>query len=796
MSLYTAVIPVHNGAATILDALSSLALQTIPPDKILIFNNCSNDSTLEEIQKFKRNSEIPIEVQHSDRLLPPHESFASSIKNVEGRFIWLAADDILFPWSVEKLLAARCSLSCNHSLSGSSLFLNDKGKITRGKSFERHITPQSFLRDPADNAIFYGMHVSQNVRGHFPKVSFHAWDWYFSFFCIKSGTHISTPFPIHLREYTPIASHRSSASSQAKLAKYFPYIGLSKSILMSLSLREKLQTMSTLVILNVKGFLVFGKFSRKFEEANTYERLRRLRKSLRRPMHFARENSIIRRIYGFLPEPAQTLVRRVGTKKENEFVIPQRELSKLFDEVNLDNRSRLLSIHNPISDLYCIPTKKVPTSHVLEMIKYFLCYADKQSKLVIDTRFTAVNLDFLKTILVGFQRLLPNGRIIFGPIRKRVESIQDIEEFYSQIWAADFNRDLDKSFSKVTLKKKLERLRVNIFFAEIPQPNRDAGSIDAFYVLNILKRLGVKTNVYLPHLVTDNPIALATLREFANTDLVANFDDVTGINIVYGPYAYQNFASLVVQSSFIYIMVDAVFRRADQNKGTLSLSDRYVLDFETEALQNCRYALAISEKDRDAVINKFPNTNTLLFPIIRFPRNLSYKEVMLPQNLLFIGSLVHTPNRIAAEWIVKELAPKLLMVNPKIQLVLAGKGSEEFNRVYSNVRGLGLVADLNSLYAESFATIAPMEVAAGVNGKVIESLCFQRPAIISEAVSFNLPRGLLKYCEIAVDADDYAYIADEIYKGSKDFEKTSWNMEEVNGKSNIETLKKLLEEWH
>lgn len=796
MSSYTGVIPVHNGARTILDALWSFANQTIPPDKVLIFNNSSNDSTLQEIQKFKKVSQIPVEVEHSESLLPPNESFARSIKNVEGRFIWLAADDMLFPWAAERLLAARCSTFCNHSLSGFSLFLNDKVEIIRGKSFATPITPKSFLRDPADNSIFYGMHVSSIAREHFPKDSFHAWDWFFSFFCVKAGTHLVTPLPINLREYTPIATHRSSASTQGKLAKYFPYIGLSKSILMSLSLREKLQTTSTFLVLNIKGFLVFGKFSRKFEEANAYERLRRLKRLLSRPIHFARENLVIRKVYSLLPKPTQTVVRRVGGKRENQFVVPPSNINILFEEVNIDYRSTLLSINNPISSLYCTPTRKMPTAHIVEMIKYFLRYAEKESKLVIDTRFASVNLDFLRTLLVGFQRLLPNGQVTFKPIRRKVKSIQDIEGFYSQIWAADFDKDLDISFSKVTLRKKLKNSQVNIFLAEIPQPNRDAGSIDAFYILNILKRLGVKINVYLPHFVTDNPIALATLREFAQTDLIENCNDITGFNIVYGPYAYQNFAPYVPQSNFIYIMVDAVFRRADQNKGNLSLSDRNILAFETEALQNCRYALAISEKDRDAVIKQFPSTTTLHFPIIRFPRSPSNRKVSIPRNLLFIGSLVHTPNRIAAEWIVKELAPKLFLVNPEIQLVLAGKGSEEFNRVYSNVRGLGLVADLNSLYAESFATIAPMEVAAGVNGKVIESLCFQRPSIISTAVSVNLPLGLLRYCEIAVNVDDYANIADRMYKVSAEHKKSSFKMEEVNGKSNVETLKKLLCEWY
>jgi hypothetical protein len=241
-------------------------------------------------------------------------------------------------------------------------------------------------------------------------------------------------------------------------------------------------------------------------------------------------------------------------------------------------------------------------------------------------------------------------------------------------------------------------------------------------------------------------------------------------------------------------MVDAVFRRAAQNKSDLSYSDKTILGAETQALQNCKYALCISEPDRSAVIEKFPSTRTLLFPIIRFARTPQRQNDRRSRNLLFIGSLVHTPNRMAAEWIVKELAPKLNSINPEIQLVFAGQGTKDFDQAHSNVTGLGLVADLNVLYSESFATIAPMKIAAGINGKVVESLCFQIPPIISEPVSTNLPRGLLENCEIARNTQEYAAIANRIYKDQNKYAERKYTLKEVNGASNIEILIHLLNE--
>jgi glycosyltransferase involved in cell wall biosynthesis len=239
-------------------------------------------------------------------------------------------------------------------------------------------------------------------------------------------------------------------------------------------------------------------------------------------------------------------------------------------------------------------------------------------------------------------------------------------------------------------------------------------------------------------------------------------------------------------------MVDAVFRRADQNNYELSPSDKNILSYEVSAMQNCDYALCISQRDLEYVMERFPSVKAIVFPIIRFSRNISANKVVNPVKLLFIGSLAHPPNKVAADWIVKELAPQLLLVNRDIELVLAGIGTDAYDGAQINVSGLGLVADLKELYAETFATIAPMRVAAGINGKVVESLCFRVPAIVSEAVSLNLPDNLLGCCEVVRDIDEYVRTADYMFKNPEKYSKLLFDLKELNGVSNLKTLNKLL----
>ncbi len=794
MNSYTAVIPVHNGERTIFQALCSLHRQTIQPNKIVIFDNCSNDSTLAEIQKFKKISKIPVHLEKSDVLLAQRESFARSLEGVEGRFCWLAADDMLFPWAAEKMLSARCGLDCQHSVGGSTVFLNDNSELTFGKILERELNSARFLRNPADNSLFYGMHTASIVRNYIPNETFPAWDWNFSLQCVRNGIHACGPYPLLLREYTPISSHRTYISKQKSIEKYLPYIALTKSILKIVSLGEKTQILIPLLILNIKGYIFFGRHAPMFESVNLCDKIVGLKKIFSRYLDHLKSMTTARVLFYALPKSIQKFIRGGKITSARSIHDPVADKSRLVDEVNANYREKMLSINNPIASFRCIPSENFSTAQIVEIVRYFLKFAGDNSELIIDLQNIQVNQAFIEAIAIGLSRTFPNGKVIFAPVKNRGDILETIEDFYSKIWEKDFAQDLKILLSRHDFRTRKKSAKINLFLAEVPLPNRDAGSIDVIYILTILKYMGFKVNVYIPHFNSSNMLALALLRKLSNVVLLDEFRNEKALNFVYGPYAYQGFEKYSFEGDFIYIMVDAVFRRASQSKNQLSHADKNILIYETQALQNCRYALSISEADRAEVLKKFPSTKTMLFPIMRFPHSVSKKVHSTRTKLLFIGSMNHDPNKVAVEFIVKDLAPKLLSANKRIQIVLAGVGTEFYGRFQKNVLGLGQVSDLNGLYAECFATIAPMNIAAGVNGKVIESLCFRIPAIISEAVSMNLPHGLIRYCEIAKNTDEYVLIAEKLFNESLEYKQYQFQLNQVNGTSNMETIKELLRE--
>jgi len=90
-------LPVHNGAATILESLQSLSRQTFADVEFFVFENASTDGTRETVEAFCQKDPrfycVP-----SDRLLTVTENFARARRHLAGRskyLLLLAADDAI-----------------------------------------------------------------------------------------------------------------------------------------------------------------------------------------------------------------------------------------------------------------------------------------------------------------------------------------------------------------------------------------------------------------------------------------------------------------------------------------------------------------------------------------------------------------------------------------------------------------------------------------------------------------------------------------------------------------------------
>jgi glycosyltransferase involved in cell wall biosynthesis len=777
---YSVVIPVHNGERTIERAIHSALSQTIPPQKLIVFDNASTDNTLGiAVQLGQKNHRI--KVIQSETKLNPLESFRSSIANVEGLFLWLAADDILLPDAIHDLWQSRCNDQCTHAIGHRVVFFDEELRLTVGKNFSNTAETSDgitkFLEFPADNSIFYSLTEASRARMILPKSEMYAWDWVYSARLLTEPFHYQNVKVGLLREQSPLATYKSQASSSiATFDRIFPLRKASREFLRIPSATNWSKRLN-IAILNVYMALVFGSISSnggslvikslrnmyKFVVPllnNTIKWLTRLMRgifhfvkpflSIRKRQYIAKRFKIPRPISGFLS-------LRFGSGQINEVPgLKGLEFSSL-DLANIPpfaKTSKKIDINpsefNAFADLVAL-SNFFSTRSVFEI--------------EVENNFRSENQARIYSALVKYD-LISNINLVK---RKNAKSkgkssqvnINGITDFGIIEWKNIFNKTATIAVRKTGKKQKVSR-KVLVCLAEIPVPTRDSGSNDIIFYLLLLTNLGHEVTVCVPHKTADRN-SLRLLESICQvklySELTPNFDEI----IVYGPYAYQLFYELNFYQDYIYIMIDAVFRRFRQNELAMNSADSAILEFEKRAILGSRVSLAISQRDFIESQEEFPNSTFELFPIVRNFETDKLIPKKDPERILFVGSLSHTPNSEALNFILKEIAPRVNELHPNLIFTIVGKGSDMSEVFSENVQTLGMIPNLDKMYSESIVSLAPMTIAAGINGKVMESINFGVFSLVSTTVSANLTKSMRKCTVVCESAEEYVDAISDFY---------------------------------
>ena len=115
--------------------------------------------------------------------------------------------------------------------------------------------------------------------------------------------------------------------------------------------------------------------------------------------------------------------------------------------------------------------------------------------------------------------------------------------------------------------------------------------------------------------------------------------------------------------------------------------------------------------------------------------------------VVFVGGLQYPPNRLAAEFIVHQLAPEMLRRGSAAKFILAGAGTDSFaKRVAPNIIGLGPVDDLSNLLFACHVGLAPISSGGGISGKVADYLLHGLQVIATPIAAVGIPRQSSTYC--------------------------------------------------
>ncbi len=315
-----------------------------------------------------------------------------------------------------------------------------------------------------------------------------------------------------------------------------------------------------------------------------------------------------------------------------------------------------------------------------------------------------------------------------------------------------------------------------------PQPDQDAGSLDALHWMQSLGALGFQVT-FLPCFDLRHAGAYTS-------DLQRQ-----GIECLYGPYVESVEEFLAARGGEFDLVVfyrfqvadaalPAVKRFAPQAKRLLALCDlSHVRTHRQATLSGSEKGLRASNETRfrellacaqcDAVwtpshwekehlVREMPQADVFVWPLsqeLHAPAR-SHGE---RSGIGFIGGYRHAPNVDAVLFFVREVLPHVLKEEPEVTFSVAGSHMppEIAGIEHPAVKILGHVPDLHAFFEQIRVFIAPIRFGAGVKGKVAASLSSGVPVV---GTTLALEGMGLEPEEGAVVADDPRELARQIVR--------------------------------
>ncbi len=130
------------------------------------------------------------------------------------------------------------------------------------------------------------------------------------------------------------------------------------------------------------------------------------------------------------------------------------------------------------------------------------------------------------------------------------------------------------------------------------------------------------------------------------------------------------------------------------------------------------------------------------------------------RNLVFTGQMDYAPNVAAAHRVIDRLLPAIRAAHPNTTFHLVGRApvaSLTRRDGLDGVRVWGEVSDIRPFLAVADVVVAPLEIARGVQNKVLEAMAMARPVVLSDEAATGIDA--VDGRDFSVGADDNALVA-------------------------------------
>ncbi|MGE3433336.1 MAG: glycosyltransferase [Ramlibacter sp.] len=395
-------------------------------------------------------------------------------------------------------------------------------------------------------------------------------------------------------------------------------------------------------------------------------------------------------------------------------------------------------------------------------------------------------------VVVHFEGI-SNGKDVSSGIKK----FQEINrpKFKSRWISACRNNGKEGTDPDLNKDRNIQ-FRALLIDAQIPMPDKDAGSFAAIQEIRMLQGLGFKC--------TFVPQNLAWMSHYTE-----NLQRM-GVECLHAPYVTSIEAVLESRGSefdMVYVtryyvaqsLVEKIRRHAPQAKIVLNNADLHFLrELRAAMLNRSDEAMSKAIQTRDQELAVMRNVDLVLSytdveKAVIESHNLNSTRVAkcpwvtdiakdvpsyaVRKDVAFLGGFNHLPNSEAVEWFAHQVLPLLDKSMPGVKVRIYGsnvpKNLMELARKHSNLLIEGWVAEVSEVYNQCRVFVAPLQTGAGIKGKVIGALAHGVPCVLSPIAAEGIPLSNGMDALIATKPTDWVAAIGSVYDNEKAWAKMS-----------------------
>lgn len=187
------------------------------------------------------------------------------------------------------------------------------------------------------------------------------------------------------------------------------------------------------------------------------------------------------------------------------------------------------------------------------------------------------------------------------------------------------------------------------------------------------------------------------------------------------------------------------------------------LRYELRLLPRFDQVQVCTRENRDYLLSFLPELGGRVVEGLRAGIDTSRYEFRTdgrePRTMLFLGSFRHEPNRVALDWFVQEVLPKILLLEPRAKLRVIGSDPPP-PHAYATFEGAleleGFVEDIREPLARCAVFVCPILSGSGVRVKLLEAFAAGIPVVSTRVGAEGLAREDGQCCRLADDAAGFA----------------------------------------